>query len=141
MKKVRQVLIIDDDKASRRIMEEAARELFEKAAIITCSSAFRALSHIKAYCLPTLENQNIFCPELILLDISMPIIDGYGFLAELHRMEGLRHNYTSILFVSNHSYAEEKDKVQYFPVLGYLEKPITAENLAYALKNILPIRN
>jgi CheY-like chemotaxis protein len=140
MKKVRQVLIIDDDKTSRFIMEEAAKELFTDAKIIPCATAFSALDYIKEYCMPTLKRPNVYCPELILLDITMPVIDGYGFLSELHKMEGLRHNYTSVLLVSNNSYDKEKHKAQYFPVLGYLEKPLTVENLRYAIKNILPVR-
>jgi CheY-like chemotaxis protein len=140
MKKVCQVLIIDDDKISQVIMEAAAKQLFPDSEIIICSSAFRALRYIKDYCMPTLENPHAYCPELILLDITMPLLDGYGFLTELYNLEGLRHNYTSVLLVSNNSYDKEKSKAQYFPILGYMEKPLTVENLAYALKNILPKR-
>lgn len=140
MKKVRQVLIVDDDKVSRIIMEEAAKELFADATIICCSSAFEALGYIKEYCMPTLENPHRYCPELILVDITMPVLDGYEFLTELYHIEGLRHNYTSVLLVSSHSYDKEKAKAQLFPILGYVEKPLTVENLRYALKNILPIR-
>ena len=138
MKKVRQILIVDDDKISRVIMVEAVEQLYTDAHIITCSSAFRALSHIREHCMPTLKRPNIFCPELLLIDITMPVIDGYGFLSELHKIEGLRHNNTSALLVSNNSYDNERHKAQLFPILGYVEKPLTVENLAYALKNILP---
>ena len=68
----------------------------------------------------------------------MPVIDGYEFLAELHKMEGLRHNNTAVLLVSSSPYEKEKDKAKFFPILGYLEKPLTIENLRYALKNKLP---
>jgi CheY-like chemotaxis protein len=138
MKKVRQVLIVDDDAASRHIMADAATELYPQANIITCSSAFRALSHIREYCMPTVDNPDIYCPELLLIDITMPVIDGYSFLAELYQMEGLQHNHTSVLLVSNHSYDNERVKAQLFPILGYVEKPLTVENLAFALKNVLP---
>jgi CheY-like chemotaxis protein len=140
MKKVRQVLIVDDDEVSRIIMEEATKELFADATIISCTNALEALRHIKDYCMPTLQNPNIYCPELILVDITMPVLDGYEFLTELHHIEGLRHTYTSVLLVSSHSYDKEKAKVQLFPILGYVEKPLTVENLRYALKNILPVR-
>jgi CheY-like chemotaxis protein len=138
MKKVRQVLIVDDDAVSRHIMADAAKELYPQVNIITCSSAFRALSHIREHCMPTLDSRDIYCPELLLIDITMPVIDGYSFLAELYQMEGLQHNNTSALLVSNHSYDIEKHKAQLFPILGYVEKPLTVENLAFALKNVLP---
>ncbi len=138
MKKVRQVLIVDDDEVSRHIMADAVKQLYPEDNIITCSSAFSALSHIREYCIPTLNNWDVYCPELLLIDITMPVIDGYSFLAELYQMEGLRHNNTSALLVSNHSYDNEMHKAQLFPILGYVEKPLTLENLAFALKNILP---
>jgi CheY-like chemotaxis protein len=137
MRRIKQLLIIDDDSASRRLLIEAVQELFITKHIISCSTAFRALTYIKTHCMPTLTNPNIFCPELILLDISMPVIDGYGFLAELHRLEGLRHRNTSVLFVSGLPYEKEKHKVELFPVLGYVEKPVTVESLRCTLKNIV----
>jgi CheY-like chemotaxis protein len=138
MERIKQLLIIDDDQPSRRLMMEAAKELFITTKIITCSNAFDALLHIKTHCLPTLDRPNVFCPELILLDINLPVIDGYEFLSELHAIEGLRHNNTSILLVSTLPYEKEKHKVALFPVLGYLEKPVTLDNLRFALKNVLP---
>ena len=138
MERIRQLLIIDDDTSSRRLMVEAAKELFMGTNIITCANAFDAFSHIQSHCIPTLENPDLFCPELILLDVNLPVIDGYEFLTELHAIEGLRHNNTSILLVSTIPYEKEKHKVASFPVLGYLEKPVTLENLRFALKNILP---
>ena len=138
MGRIKQLLIIDDDKASRRLIEEVAKELFVAREITTCSTGFQALSHIKEHCMSTVDNPNIYCPELILLDISMPVIDGYEFLAELYSMEGIRHNNTSVFFVSTIPYKKEQEKAKFFPVLGYIEKPLTSQNLAYALKNILP---
>ncbi|QHT71256.1 response regulator [Rhodocytophaga rosea] len=138
MERIRQLLIIDDDLASRRLMVEAAKELFVHTKIITYPNALDALSYITTYCIPTLDNPHVFCPELILLDVNLPVIDGYEFLSELHSIEGLQHNNTSILLVSSLPYEKEKRKVALFPVLGYLEKPVTLENLRFALKNILP---
>ena len=138
MEELWQILIVDDDQLSRYVMQTAIEELYPAAHIISCSSAFKALRYIKDYCMPTLEDPHVYCPQLILVDISMPLIDGYGFLTELYNIEGLRYDYTSILLVSGHSYDEQKTKAQFFPILGYVEKPITVEKLAYALKKIVP---
>lgn len=133
MNKVYQLLIIDDDKASMRLSEEAVKELSITDKIITCSTAFEALRYIIDHCMPTVANIEIYCPELILLDIHMPVINGYQFLAELHRMEGLRHKNTSIIIISSASYESEKDKIKYFPVVGYIEKPVTVKKLSKVL--------
>jgi CheY-like chemotaxis protein len=138
MAKINQLLIIDDDEASRVLMAKVAKELFIAKHIIICPTAFKALSFIKENCLPTLTTPDVFCPEIILLDINMPVMNGYDFLEELYNMESLRHKYTSVLFVSSLPDVKEQYNTSKFAILGYLEKPVTAENLSYALKNKLP---
>jgi CheY-like chemotaxis protein len=140
MKRVKQLMIIDDDKLSLHLTEMAVRELGIAGKIVSCCSAFKALRYLTENCMPTIDNERIYCPELILLDINMPVIDGYEFLAELHRMEGLRHENTCILLVSNSPYRDEKEKVKYFPVVGYVEKPVTSTKMRAVLKNKLQIR-
>ena len=140
MKKVKQLLIIDDDKASLRLTKEAVEELCIAEDIICCCTAFNALRYIKENCLPTLNNQKIFCPELILLDINMPVIDGYEFLAELHRIEGLRHENTCVVLISNSPYTNERERLKYFPIVGYVEKPVNSKKMLNVLKNRLQIK-
>lgn len=137
MKRVKQLMIIDDDKLSLHLTEMAVSKLSIAEKIISCCSAFKALRYLTENCMPTLENEQIFCPELILLDINMPVIDGYEFLAELHRMEGLRHENTGILIISSSAYKDEKEKVKYFPLVGYVEKPVTSTKVLAALQGRL----
>jgi CheY-like chemotaxis protein len=70
----------------------------------------------------------------------MPVIDGYEFLAELYRMEGLRHENTCIVLISSSPYRNEKEKVKYFPVVGYVEKPVNSRKMMEVLKSRLQIR-
>lgn len=133
-------MIIDDDKLSLQLTEMAVNELGIAETIISCCSAFKALRYLTDNCMPTINNERIYCPELILLDINMPVIDGYEFLAELHRMEGLRHENTGILLISSSPYRDEKDKVKYFPIVGYVEKPVNSLKVLDTLKTRLQIR-
>ena len=140
MKKVKQLMIIDDDKISLHLTESTVSELGIAEKVISCCSAFKALRYLTENCMPTINNERIYCPELILLDINMPVIDGYEFLAELHRMEGLRHENTCILLISSSPYTDEKEKVKYFPVVGYVEKPINSQKILDVLKARLQIK-
>jgi CheY-like chemotaxis protein len=59
----------------------------------------------------------------------MPVMDGYEFLEELASIQDLKHNNTSVILLSSSSYLKEESKVKRFSILGYIEKPVLAEDL------------
>ncbi len=134
MKKVKDFLVIDDDYAARYLAGNAIEEANLADNIIFCNNGLEALTYIKENCLPTKENPDKSCPELILLDLNMPVMDGYEFLEELARIEDLRHNDTSVILLSSSSYLKEESKVKKFSILGYIEKPVMAEDLLKLIK-------
>jgi CheY-like chemotaxis protein len=65
------VLIVDDDADVREALEDL---LLERGfSVITASNGAEALKLLRSMNAP---------PAMILLDIMMPVMDGYGFLAE-----------------------------------------------------------
>lgn len=132
IKKVSRCLIIDDDAVSRYLAQEAIQEINLAQQIVTANNGMQALDYIKEHCLSDRAN----CPELIILDIKMPVMDGHEFLQELAMLEDLKHNNTSIILYSSAAYQQEKEKLKgQFPILGYMEKPITSEKLIEILSN------
>jgi CheY-like chemotaxis protein len=129
MKKVNNLLVVDDDLAARYLAGWAIEEANITENLIFCSNGEEALQYIKDNCLPTKEDPGKYCPELILLDLNMPIMNGYEFLEELARIEDLQHNDTSVILLSSSSYLREKSKIKQFSILGFLEKPVTSDKL------------
>jgi CheY-like chemotaxis protein len=129
MKKVQHFLVVDDDYAARYLAGNAIEEAEIAENIIFCNNGLEALEYIKQNCLPTVEEPDKYCPELILLDLNMPVMDGYEFLEELASIQDLKHNNTSVILLSSSSYLKEESKVKRFSILGYLEKPVLAEDL------------
>ncbi|WP_417871085.1 response regulator [Winogradskyella sp.] len=71
-------------------------------------------------------------PEVILLDINMPIMDGWQFLDEFIQIES--HKEVTIYIVSSSiDPADLQRAKKYESISNYVVKPITAETL----KNIL----
>jgi CheY-like chemotaxis protein len=129
LKKVKHVLVVDDDPGARWLAGAALEEAAIAENIIFCKNGKEALSYVKENCLPTDNDPHRQCPELILLDINMPVLDGIEFLEELAGIEDLKHNDTSVILLSSASYEVAKPKVDKFSILGYLEKPVEAEKL------------
>lgn len=61
-------------------------------------------------------------PTLILLDIQLPVMDGYAVAAELRRNADLIH--TSIIAVTSYAMAGDRERVLAAGCNGYIEKPI-----------------
>jgi len=66
-------------------------------------------------------------PDLILLDLDMPLIDGFGFLEEFSKGHG--HRQTQIIIISSTIDPNELDRAAKFGVYEYVTKPLREEVL------------
>lgn len=74
-------------------------------------------------------------PDLILMDIQMPVMDGLSAVDLLKLDEGTRN----IPVIALTSYAMKGDRERFLEhgFAGYLSKPVRKEDLIKAIKNIL----
>lgn len=66
-------------------------------------------------------------PDLVLLDVRMPNIDGFSVAEALDRIEGLEH--TVLYFVTAHADAEVQARAFAAGADGVLSKPLTFERI------------
>lgn len=64
-------------------------------------------------------------PDLILLDIQLPRMDGYAVAAALRQSEALRH--VPIVAVTSYAMAGDREKALAAGCDGYIEKPINPD--------------
>jgi CheY-like chemotaxis protein len=109
------VLLVDDCSESRA----AVRELLENNgyAVIEASNGQRALDFLVSSPEPLVQ--------LIILDLQMPIMNGYQFLTLLSNY--VRLSTLPVLVVSGHVAPTDQDT--YHNVIGYLRPPYRAEEL------------
>jgi two-component system chemotaxis response regulator CheY len=70
-------------------------------------------------------------PNLILCDIMMPVLDGYGFINELKKTKFAQ---IPVLFISAKVAIEDQVKGISLGVKGYIEKPFEFKALISAVK-------
>ena len=74
-------------------------------------------------------------PDLIILDIMMPNIDGYSCLKEIRRIPKTKN--VPILMMSGKEEEKVRDLFAFQKISGYLEKPFELDNLVTKAKEIL----
>ena len=73
-------------------------------------------------------------PDVIITDINMPRMDGYGFIEGV-RKDG-RYRATPILVLSTESDSEKKARARDAGATGWIVKPFNAENLIGAIRRV-----
>ena len=86
-----------------------------------------------------LENIDSFKPDLVLLDVMMPIMDGYAVIAAMKEQLSGDDSNVKIPVVVLSAFADEKIKkfMQEQDIRGYVTKPFKAEELLAKIEEIL----
>ncbi len=75
-------------------------------------------------------------PDLILLDLQMPVLDGFGVLEQLRADP--RFASLPIVAVTANAMQGDREKALSAGFTGYLSKPVTLAALRQALARLLP---
>ena len=121
MTKFKSVLLVDDDPVSNFVMDTLFRKMQLCNNTSICRNGEEALHLLKDCRL---------LPELIFLDIQMPVMDGLEFLDKYYS-SGLSTKETKIIVYTTGLDTGEKEKCKGLPVIL---KPMTMEKMASAIE-------
>jgi len=74
-------------------------------------------------------------PDLILLDIQLPVMDGYATARELRRIPGV--DKTPIIALTSYAMPGDRERAIDAGCTGYIEKPIDPKTFAEQIENHL----
>jgi len=118
---MRKVFIIDDDVIHQRIAQIMIEKHHTYDSISSYTEASKALTFLQENISSPPE-----LPDVILLDLNMPVMDGWDFLEEFKTFESKLAKKINIYIVS--SSVDENDKVRaatYSSVKGFVSKPLS----------------
>jgi CheY-like chemotaxis protein len=129
MPKFGSILIVDDDYASNYLTEMILQDLQITEDIYLARNGKEALDLIKEYCQDDHPNAPTPCPQLIFLDINMPVMDGFEFLEEFEKIEHIKKNPIPIFLLTTSTNVRDIEKAKRYQVSAYIEKPLTEEKI------------
>ena len=120
------VLLIDDNDIDNFINERMITTNFFSNRVIVKNSGESALNYLKEN---AGEDANL--PQIIFLDLNMPIMDGFAFLTEYEKLsDGVKKNCKVIVLSSSIS-PEDINRASTNPlVVKYVNKPLNEKYLA-----------
>lgn len=133
MHKIECVLLVDDDYASNYLTEMIIQDMNFTSQVYSVRDGKAALEFMQQHCSSPKEDAQPRCPDLILLDINMPIMDGFEFLEEYEKLQIKRKNPIFIILLTTSTNLRDVEKAKKYSVTAYLEKPLSEEKLKKAL--------
>ena len=123
------VLLVDDDEATnfinKMVVEHAGASNYIKV-VLNGRDALKYLTNQDEF-----SNEEINPkPQLILIDINMPVMDGWEFLEEYHRQQLHVKGQVIIVMLSTSMNPDDRARAENIPeISGFKEKPLTLELL------------
>ncbi|HEX8436919.1 PP2C family protein-serine/threonine phosphatase [Archangium sp.] len=121
----RRILVVDDTLINRRVLRAMLRQ--DGHEVLEAEDGVRALELARA------ER-----PDLVLLDVMMPVMDGYTACAELKRDPVLAD--TPVIFLSSRDEPEDKVRGLRLGAADYIAKPFHAEEVRARVSTHLQLR-
>jgi two-component system response regulator len=129
----KRILLIEDNKSDIDLTLRAFKKANIENPVVILEDGKEALDYI--FSRDKYQNdKNLEDPELILLDLKLPIIDGIQVLKEIRSNEKTRHYIVIILTSSK----EESDLIKSYNlgVNSYIRKPVDFNQFVEAIKQI-----
>lgn len=112
------ILLIEDDELDVISFERAIQKLNFELELITAYNGLEALK--------ILQNPSNHMPDIIILDLNMPRMNGIEFLKEIRKNEIFDPIQVFVMTTSNDDY--EKNVAEMYNISGYIIKPLNFDN-------------
>jgi CheY-like chemotaxis protein len=117
------ILLVDDDSTTNFLNQLLLEDLQASQEVLLASNGWEALQLIQQ-----LGVQDK-CPQLILLDINMPEMDGFEFLEAYQALEFKQKQSVVIVVLTTSMNNKDIERMQHLPIKAYLNKPLTEEKV------------
>ena len=130
MKKLPGVLLVDDDPITNALNERLLRKLNVAEEYLTACDGVEALAALQLLT----ARASPASPALVLLDITMPGLDGMGFLEAYQQLPPLQQASAVIVLHTVSMTSTDLGRVEGLPIAGLVSKPLTTGKIDIILQ-------
>jgi len=128
-KEIQKILLVDDNNATNFYNKRALKKYGYTKEIVVAIDGKKALDHINTF-------NNI--PQLIFLDINMPIMNGIEFLEEVSKIDKfITSNSLVIIMTSTEMSTDMLEKVSVIPNLEIIKEKMLSQDSITLIDNTL----
>ena len=127
MGRLNRILLVDDDETSNFLNEFLIKGMEVVEEVFVATNGQEALDFIYD------QKEVPQYPQLIFLDINMPVMDGFEFLEEFENIQQQLSKKVPVYVLTSSNYFKDFERAKAFSVTGYIIKPLTEEKIREAL--------
>jgi CheY-like chemotaxis protein len=128
-KRVNMVMLVDDNETDNFIHRRVIELTAFTGNIVTKDTGRAALDYLNLH-----KDKTESLPDIIFLDLNMPVLDGFGFLSEFQKFSEEIKSKCKIVILTSSNNKNDFDHVKkYSFVKNYFTKPLSEEAL-YKIK-------
>lgn len=124
MQKLATVLLVDDDATTNFLNERLLESLELVDQLLIVHNGEEAL-HVLA----DLRTRPEALPVLVLLDISMPVMDGIEFLETYRQLPPEQQKMAVVIVLTTSMHSGDLARIEELPIAGMVSKPLTREKV------------
>ncbi|MBH8558103.1 response regulator [Hymenobacter negativus] len=130
MQKLACVLLVDDDSTTNYLNQLLLKRLNVAEQILVAINGKEALDLLHVHCQTPFAD----CPVLILLDVKMPVMDGFAFLEAYEQLPAAQRQATTIVMLTTSLHPRDVERVEHLNIGGFFNKPLNREKVDEILK-------
>ena len=120
------ILLVDDDEINNFISIKLIKKALITSEIMACLNGKFAIEQL----VDIQKKDPDTLPDFILLDINMPIMNGWEFLDEYKRLNIDPQGKTKIYIISSSVFSNDINKARSYPLVkSFISKPLSVEKI------------
>ena len=131
MAKLSCALLVDDDETTNYLNQLLFARMGVAETVLVALNGQQALDLLHTHCrVPASPT----CPALILLDMKMPVMNGFEFLEAYIQLPQARRAAVVVIMLTTSLNPRDVERMQGLPIAGFLTKPLTKEKISQLLQ-------
>lgn len=123
------ILLVDDDAICNMISEKTLLRMGIANEIHVALNGAEAINLFNEY-----FHESHAIPDIILLDLNMPIMDGFSFIEAFKNLSLPNKERIKIIIVTSSADPNDIEKAKHMGIVHYLTKPISEDKLKLVLQ-------